>query len=112
MALPATRVRKWFLRAVYRKANPSTEAGRSSFLDGIDNVVMRQITAGGKRLTSASSTGTSSSFEFAEDLGLEDLASLTEWARGYISEADVEDAIDSVPVGVKYLSTDFSGVLH
>lgn len=112
MALPAVRVRKWFLRAVYRNADPSTEAGRDAYLDGIDDVVMRQITAGGKRLTSASSTGTSSSYEFAEDMGLEDLAALTEWARDFIAEDAVADAIALILPPVRYVSTSFARLVH
>lgn len=112
MALPAVLVRKWFLRAVYRNADPSTEEGRGAYLDGIDDVVMRQITAGGKRLTSASSTGTSSSYEFAEDMGLEDLAALTEWARDFIFEDEVEDAIALVVPPVRYVSTSYERLAH
>jgi hypothetical protein len=112
VALPAVRVRKWFLRAVYRNADPSTEEGRGAYLDGIDDVVMRQITAGGKRLTSASSTGTSSSYEFAEDMGLEDIAALTEWARDFIAEDAVADAIALVLPPVRYVSTSFARLVH
>lgn len=110
--LPALSVRKWFLRAVYRNATPADLDGRSAYLDGIDDVVLRQITQGGKRLVSASSTGSQASYEFAEGLELEDLASLTEWARGYIGEGTIEEAIALVPAGVKYLSADFSGLRH
>lgn len=112
MPLPALSVRKWFLRAVYRNASPTDSAGRAAYLDGIDDVVLRQITQGGKRLVSASSTGSQASYEFADGLELEDLASLTEWARGYIDKDTVEEALALVPVGVKYISSDFSGLRH
>ena len=112
MPLPALRVRKWFLRIVYRNASPADATGRSAYLDGIDDVVVRQITQGGKRLISASSTGSQASYEFAEGLELEDLASLTEWARGYIDEDTIDDALALVPAGVKYLSADFRELRH
>jgi hypothetical protein len=108
VALPDQRTRKWFLRTVYRKADPQTEAGREALLDGLDDVLWRQINAGGKRLTSTASVGTSASFEWAENMGLDDLASLTEWARGFISEADAEDALASVPGAVRMFRNETS----
>jgi hypothetical protein len=112
VALPEQRVRKWFLRGVYRNADPSTYEGRGAYLDTLDDVLMRQVSAGGKRLVSASSTGSQASYEFAEGQDLSMLASLSDWARSYISEDTIEEALELVVPPVRYLSTSFARIAH
>ena len=112
MAIPEQRVRKWFLRGVYRNADPSTEVGRGAYLDALDDVLMRQVNAGGKRLVSASSTGSQASYEFAEGQDLSMLASLSDWARDYLTGATIDDALLEVPSAVRSFrtSTTYEGI--
>lgn len=112
MALPERRVRTWFLRSVYRNADPSTEEGRNAYLDTLDDVLMRQVNAGGKRLVSASSTGSQASYEFAEGMDLSVLASLSDWCRAYLAEDDVDDALALIDPPVRYLSSSFARIAH
>lgn len=105
-------MRKWYLRNVYDHADPQTEDGRKALLLSLGRVLWSQVDNGGRRLESASSGSTSSQYGWAEGMTLDSLTGLTEWARGYISEADVEDAVASVPPPVRYLSTSFTGLVH
>lgn len=100
-----------FLRGVYRNASPADEAGRNAYLDALDDVVMTQIAGGGRRMTSASSTNSSYSYEYLDGFNLVDLSNLSTWARSLISSATIEDAIAEIPAPVRFVSTSFARVI-
>lgn len=97
------------LRKVYRAASPQSEAGRESYLDGLSDVALSAINSG-KSLIGSSAGGTSASYAVFNSWAPNDVVEFVDWARGYISESDVDDALASVPAKVTRISADFSGV--
>lgn len=112
MALSSTAIRLVFLRAIYRNADPETAAGRSAYLDALDDTIMRQVTAGGRRLISSSSTGSQFTFDWAQDMDLETLAELSNWAREYIASDTVEEALALVKGPVRVFRSELSCESH
>ena len=104
MALPERAVRIAFLRGVYRNAAAQTEASRNAYLDGLDDVCLKQLHTG-RGLESASSTGSSSAYRYFDGWEPGNLLALSEWARGYIAQTAVADSILEVPGRVRSYRT-------
>jgi len=109
VALPERAVRIAFLRGVYRNAAAQTEASRNAYLDGLDDVCLKQLHTG-RGLESASSTGSSSAYRYFDGWEPGNLLALSEWARGYVAEDTIEEAKALVSPPVRFVSTSFSGV--
>lgn len=98
--------KKAFIRRIYREATEASEASRNAYLDTIDETAQLQVDSGVRRV-GASGGGFSSSFAPFSGWDPRDVVEFTEWARGYISEADVDDALESIPGPVTHFGTDF-----
>lgn len=103
--------RREFLRRVYRKANESGTT-RDEFLDAIADKAHVELD-GSKTLTGASGGGVSSNYlSFFSIWGPQDRLELVDWARDYIAEDDVADSLALVTGPIRFVGSDFSGVVH
>lgn len=109
MALPAYMVRRSFIRSVYRNAAAATEDSRNDYLDDLADAAQLDLQAGGQ-LQSSSAGGVSAGFDTSRGLRPADRLELYEWARDYIGEATVAEAIALIKPGTSAVATDFSGV--
>lgn len=97
-----------FIRYIYRRA-ASESITRSAVLDALaDEHVGQDLD--GKRLVGSSASGVSVSFQASAGSSPAYSLELIAWARGYISETDVEDSVALIAPPVRYLSTSFAGV--
>jgi len=92
MASPSTSARTEFIRLVYRKASPQTEAGRESYLDELAETAMG-MQLKGKTLTGTSDKGTSAQYVMLEKWGPEYSLAMISWTRQWISYATVTEAL-------------------
>lgn len=90
---------------MYRNASEETESARSAYLDAMDDVIMRQLTSGGSRLVSASSTGSQFTYDWADGIDLQMLAELSGWARGLIGASTIQEAVALVKPVVRLFRT-------
>lgn len=117
-----TATKKRFLRYVYREAanaqrsdivaagvTADTEEARQVVIATETDPALRD-TIRAKSLSGSSANGKSVSFATANRLDSQAIADLAEWAEDYISEADIADAIESVPLACNQVFSDFSGV--
>ena len=95
-----------FIRRVYRLADEGHKS-RTELLNEVADKALMEL-EGGKALTSASGGGVSSSYlSFFNIWSAQDRLELVAWARGFISEEDVEDSIALAGGNVTRFSTDF-----
>lgn len=105
----STPLKREGLRYVYRSASPQTEAGRSSYLDGLASTAMASAFAG-RQMVGTSAGGHSVSYAGFSGWDPSVVLEFVDWARDYIAEADVDDAVALVPARAAFVSTDFSNV--
>lgn len=97
-----------FLRSVYDAG--ADFAARKVVLDRIRDAALKQKTAG-KTLTAASGAGVSSQFEQLIGHDASGVIALVHWARAYIAEDSIEDALALIPQhGVTLVRAQFAGL--
>ena len=97
-----------FLRYVYDNGGAS-EATRQAYISTWRETAIDAIRDGGV-ISSASSNSSSTGFSVPSGWTTAHVMELAAWARGYVSEADIDDSIAEVPASAVRFSTDFSGV--
>ena len=95
MASPSNSARSEFIRYVYRKASPSTEEGRSTYLDGLAETAMG-MQLKGKTLSGTSDKGTSAQYAMFDKWGPEYSLDLIAWTRQWISYSTAALAITAM----------------
>ncbi len=97
-----------FLRYVYANGG-ANEAARQAYISTWREAALDSLRDGGV-ISSASSNSNSTGFSVPSGWSPQQVMELAAWARSYVSEADVDDALASVPAKVVRFSADFSGV--
>jgi hypothetical protein len=99
----STATKREFLRWVYAESAAS-ESARSTTISTWRTAAIDALKGGGV-LTATAANGHSAGFAILPGWSVDHVLYLADWARGYISESAVADALASVPARVRMFST-------
>ena len=98
--------RREFLRRVYRAAEAAAQT-RDAFLDGLADEALKARLAG-RQLTNTSANGKSVQYGLFMNWTPSEVLEIIDWARGFIAEDVVADAVALVPPAARFFGSDFT----
>lgn len=106
--VPTAATKREFCRRLFR-AGGATPTQRASFLDDLADAALEAQTDG-KTLTATASGGQSASFMVFSAFAPADVLALIDEARTWAAETTVTAALELIPVAVRHVGADFSGL--